>query len=113
VIRRGEIWWASLPAAVGSGPGFRRPVLVVQANSFNDSAIRTVICAVITANLHLAKAPGNVQLGRRASGLNKESVVNVSQLVTLDKRFLTEHVSDVAPASLRSVDAGLRLALAL
>ena len=80
---------------------------------FNDSAIRTVICAVITANLQLAKAPGNVQLGRRASGLNKESVVNVSQLVTLDKRFLTERVAGLAPASLRNVDAGLRLALAL
>ena len=113
MIRRGEIWWASLPDAAGSGPGFRRPVLVVQANDFNDSAIRTVICAAITANLRLAKAPGNVQLGRRASGLNKESVVNVSQLVTLDKRFLTERVAGLAPASLRSVDAGLRLALDL
>jgi len=113
VIRRGEIWWASLPDAAGSGPGFRRPVLVVQANSFNDSAIRTVICAVVTANLHLANAPGNLRLGGRASGLRKESVVNVSQLVTLDKRFLTERVASLAPASLRSVDAGLRLALAL
>jgi mRNA interferase MazF len=113
VIRRGEIWWASLPDAAGSGPGFRRPVLVVQANGFNDSAIRTVICAVITANLRLAKAPGNVHLGRRASGLSKESVVNVSQLITLDKRFLTERAARLAPAALRNVEAGLRLALAL
>jgi len=113
VIRRGEIWWAALPDAAGSGPGFRRPVLVVQANGFNDSAIRTVICAVITANLRLAKAPGNVHLSRRASGLSKESVVNVSQLITLDKPFLTERAARLAPAALRNVEAGLRLALAL
>lgn len=113
MIRRGEIWWASLPDATASAPGFRRPVLVVQANSFNDSAIRTVVCAVITANLRLAGAPGNVHLGRRASGLAKESVANVSQLYTLDRRFLAERVGSLAPSALRDVEAGLRLVLAL
>ena len=112
-MRRGEIWWANLPDPVGSAPGFRRPVLIVQANDFNASAIRTVVCAAITSNLHLAKAPGNVHLSRRASGLKKESVVNVSQLVTLDKRFLTQRAGRLQPAALRNVDAGMRLALAL
>jgi len=88
-------------------------VLVVQANGFNDSAIRTVICAVISANLRLGGAPGNVRLSRRASRLSKESVVNVSQLITLDKRFLTERVVGLGSAALRTVDEGLRLALAL
>ncbi len=112
-MRRGEIWWASLPEPVGSEPGFRRPVLVVQANSFNESAIRTVVCAAITSNLRLADAPGNVRVARRAGGLSKDSVVNVSQIVTLDKRFLAKRVGRLSPAILRDVDTGLRLTLAL
>ena len=112
-MRRGEIWWASLGDPAGAGPGFRRPVLVVQANDFNESAIRTTICAVITANLRLAAAPGNTRLARKASGLARDSVVNASQLVTLDKRFLTQRVGRVAPEALRNVEAGIRLVLAL
>ena len=73
----------------GSGPGFRRPVLIVQTNEFNDSAIRTTICVAVTSNLRLAEAPGNVRLTKKASGLSQESIVNVSQLITLDKRPLT------------------------
>lgn len=113
VVRRGEIWWASLGDPVGSGPGFRRPLLVVQSNDFNKSAIRTSICAVVTSNLRLAEAPGNVRLARRASGLARESVVNVSQLVTVDKRLLTARIGRVPPEILRSVEAGIRLVLAL
>lgn len=113
VMRRGEIWWAALRDPRGSGPGFRRPVLVVQSNEFNESAIGTTICAVVTSNLHLARAPGNVRLSRKASGLARDSIVNVSQLVTLDKRLLTERVGRVGAEVLRDVDAGVRLVLAL
>lgn len=112
-MRRGEIWWASLGDPVGSGPGFRRPVLVVQSNDFNKSSIRTTVCAVVTSNLRLAEAPGNVRLARRASGLGRDSVVNVSQLVTVDKRLLTVRIGRVPPEMLLSVEAGIRLVLAL
>ncbi|HTU46140.1 MAG TPA: type II toxin-antitoxin system PemK/MazF family toxin [Bryobacteraceae bacterium] len=112
-VRRGEIWWADLPQARGSEPAFRRPVLVIQADAFNRSSIRTIIVAVITSNLQLAKAPGNVLLPARASRLAKDSVVNVSQLVTLDRAFLTEHVSTLPARWLASVEAGLRLVLEL
>jgi len=112
-MRRGEIWWASLGDPAGSAPGFRRPVLVVQSNDFNESAIRTTICAVITANLRLAEAPGNTRLARKTSGLARDSVVNTSQLITLDKRFLTQRVGCLPPEALRNVEAGMRLTLAL
>jgi mRNA interferase MazF len=112
-MQRGEIWWASLPAPAGSGPGYRRPVLIVQAEAFNRSRISTVIAAVITSNLALAQAPGNVHLSPRSSGLPKASVVNVSQLVTLDKRFLTERIRMMDPHTMKEVDAGLRLVLSL
>ena len=87
VIQRGEIWWASLPEPRGSEPGYSRPVLVVQADDFNRSRINTVIAVVITSNIRLAEAPGNVLLSRKATGLPKQSVANVSQLITLDKAF--------------------------
>jgi mRNA interferase MazF len=112
-MRRGEIWWASLGEPQASGPGFRRPVLIVQANEFNESAIRTSICAAMTSNMRLAEAPGNVRVTRRASGLPQESVVNVSQLITLDKQMLTEKVGRLPAESLRDVDAGIKLVLAL
>lgn len=113
VIRRGDIWWATLRPPSGSEPGFRRPVLVIQADSFNRSRIRTITAAVITSNLRLADAPGNVHLAKRQSGLPRESIVNVSQVITLDRTFLTERVGRIPPAKQREVDAGLRLALAL
>ncbi len=92
VISRGEIWWASLPEPMGSEPGYRRPVLVAQSDNFNQSRIDTVIVVAISSNLRLANAPGNVLLPRRATGLAKDSVANVSQVVTVDKGFLTEYV---------------------
>jgi mRNA interferase MazF len=85
----------------------------VQSNEFNESAIRTSICAAMTSNMRLAGAPGNVRVTRRASGLSRESVVNVSQLITLDKQRLTEKVGRLPAASLRDVEAGIRLVLAL
>ena len=113
VIKRGELWWATLPEPRGSEPGFRRPVLVIQADSFNSSRIGTVVVAVITSNLHLAEAPGNVRLTQQQSNLTRESVVNVSQVITLDRGFLTEKVGQLVQAQMYKVDAGLRLALVL
>lgn len=98
---------------MGSGPGFRRPVLIVQSNEFNDSAIRTVVCAVVTSNLRLAGAPGNVRLSRKVSRLPRDSVVNVSQLVTVDKSLLTARVGRLSAETLQSVESGVRLVLAL
>lgn len=112
-MNRGEIWWASMPDPVGSGPGYRRPVLVIQANAFNQSRINTTIAASITSNLALASAPGNKLLKARISGLPKDSVVNVSQVVTLDKQLLTERVKKLDEAVISDIDRGLRLALGL
>ena len=112
-MRRGEVWWASLPPPSGSGPGFRRPVLVVQADEFTASNIQTVLVAVITSNRALAAAPGNVLLERKHSGLRKSSVVNVSQIVTIDKRVLTERIASLPRRVMAAVDGGLKLALHL
>ena len=112
-MRRGEIWWASLPEPSGSGPGYRRPVLIVSANSFNESRINTVIAAAITSNLRLADAPGNIRLQAKGLGLTKLSVVNVSQIITLDKSYLTQKIGKLPPRVLASVDDGIRLALSL
>lgn len=108
-MQRGEVWWANLPEATASGPAFRRPVLLVQADSFTRSRIATVIVAVITSNLRLAAAPGNVLLRARESGLPKDSVINVSQIITLDKTDLDEQVGQLSPTTLADVDQGLRL----
>ena len=112
-MRRGEIRWASLSVPDGAGPGFRRPILVVQSNEFNDSRIQTVICVVITSNIRLVQAPGNVLLSKRTSGLKKESVANVSQLITIDRRYLSSAVARLPAQKLREVDDGIRLALAI
>ena len=112
-MHRGELWWASLEEPMGSGPGFRRPLLIVQSDEFNASAIRTAVCAVVTSNLRLADAPGNVRLARRATGLSRDSVVNVSQLITVDKSVLNSRIGRVPAEALRDVDAGIRLALSL
>lgn len=112
-MRRGEVWWASLPDAGGSGPGFRRPVLIVQSNEFNRSRIQTIAVVAITSNADLGKAPGNVTLRPRTSGLPRESVVNVSQIITVDRRFLTKRVKALDARSMGLVDEGLRLVLSL
>ena len=112
-MQRGEIWWATLPEPVGSEPGYRRPVLIVQSDDFNRSRIATVIAVVITSNLRLAQAPGNVWLPCKVTGLPKDSVANVSQVVTIDKSFLTERVGRLPANLLAQVEAGLRLVLSL
>lgn len=112
-MRRGELWWAALPAPSGSGSGFRRPVLIVQSNPFNESRIGTVIVAIVTSNLALADAPGNVRISKSDSGLSKASVVNVSQILTLDRMLLTKCLRPLSSDALRRVDEGLRLVLCL
>jgi mRNA interferase MazF len=113
VIQRGEIWWAALPEPVGSEPGFRRPVLIVQSNDFNRSRINTVIAVVITSNTRLAEAPGNVFLPNHVTGLPKDSVANISQVITVDKSFLTERIGALPAQFLQQIETGLRLVLAL
>ena len=113
MIERGSIWWADLGEPRGSKPGYRRPLLVVQADAFNRSRIGTVIAAVLTSNLRLLDAPGNVLLPARASGLRRDSVVNVSQVVTVDRDNLREKSGQVDAATMRRVSDGLRLALDL
>ena len=112
-MKRGELWWADLPNPVGSGPGYKRPVLVVQANPFNASRISTVIVATVTSNLALAEAPGNVRIGKSDSGLPQPSVVNISQLITLDRAILSKKVKALPGAAMDKVDAGLKLVLSL
>jgi len=111
VIAQGEIWWADLGEPLGSEPGFRRPVIVVQGDSFNRSRISTVVCVPLTSNLRWAGAPGNVALGTDITGLPKDSVANVSQLVTLDKTSLTERVGSLPDGKIELILAGIDLVL--
>ena len=113
VVERGDIWWADLGTPSGSEPGFRRPVLIVQADAFNRSRLPTVIAVVLTSNIRLVDAPGNVLMPSKATGLPKDSVANVSQVITVDREFLTEQVSRVRGQVLKDLDNGLRLVLAL
>ncbi len=110
-MQRGDIWWVDLPDPVRAGPGFRRPVLVIQADSFIQSRIATVIAIAISSNLRLAAAPGNVLVRAQDSGLSKDSVVNVSQLLTLDKSTLDSYVGHVPQRILAAVERGVRLVL--
>jgi len=112
-VKRGEIWWAELREPEGSEPGYQRPVLIIQSNDFNRSRINTVIAIAITSNVFLSSAPGNVLLSKRACGLNRESVANVSQIVTIDKGFLSEKVGRLSSKLLQEVEEGVRLVLAL
>jgi len=107
VISQGEIWWADLPEPAGSGPGYRRPVVVIQGDALNRSRIATVLCVPLTANLRWADAPGNVLLGSRVTGLPQDSVANVSQLVTLDRDALRDCVGTVPRAKLLLIFAGI------
>lgn len=113
VIERGEVWWADLGEPDGSEPGYRRPVVIVQSDAFNRSRLRTVIAVVLMTNVRLVEAPGNVLLPAKATGLPKDSVANVSQVITVDRDFLLERAGRVRGQSLKDVDRGLRLVLAL
>ena len=111
MIAQGEVWWADLGEPAGSEPGYRRPVVVVQGDAFNRSSLRTVVCVTLTSNLRWAEAPGNVLLSGRATGLPKDSVANVSQLVTLDRDALTLRVGGLSASSLALVLAGIDVVL--
>ncbi len=113
VIRRGEIWWADLPEPTGSGPGYRRPVLIIQDDHFNDSLISTVVVSVISSNTKIATAKGNVLITPRQSGLSKDSVVNVSQLLSIDKSLFLERVETLSESKMEQVNDGLRTVLSL
>ena len=110
---RGEIWWADLPEPVASEPGYRRPVLIVQSDAFNQSQIATVVAVVLSSNLKLVQAPGNVLLPGKVTSLAKDSVANVSQVITVDKNFLTEQVGTLPAYLLGQVENGLRLVMGL
>jgi len=113
VIHRGDLWWADLGEPRGSAPGRRRPVLVVSADAYNRSRIDTVVCVAITSNLRLVDAPGNVLLPQGTGALPKDCVANVTQVVTLDKLDLQEHLGNLPHTYLHRVEAGLRRVLAL
>lgn len=111
MIAQGDVWWADLREPAGSEPGLRRPVVVVQGDAFNRSALRTVVCVVLASNLRWADAPGNVPLAARATGLHRDSVANASQIVTLDRDSLTERVGRLSRARLDLVPAGIGVVL--
>lgn len=113
VIERGEVRWADLVEPRGAEPGYRRPVLIVQSGAFNRSRLGTVIAVALTTNLRLVSAPGNVHIPAAASGLPRDSVANVSQVITLDRTAIGDVTGRLEAALLRRVDAGLRLVLAL
>lgn len=108
---QGEVWWAHLPDPAGSGPGFRRPVIVVQGDAINRSRIATVLCVPLTSNPKWAEAPGNVSLNGRTTGLPKDSVANVSQLVVLDRAFLKTRAGKLPRAKLDLVLSGIDVML--
>ena len=111
VISQGEVWWAELPAPTGAGPGFRRPVVVVQGDALNRSRISTVVCVPLTSNLKWAGAPGNVSLPARLTGLPKDSVANVSQIVSVDKNLLARRMAKLPPAKLQLLLSGIGIVL--
>ena len=113
VVQRREVWWADLEEPRGSEPGFRRPILVVQADAFNRSRLRTVLCVVLTSNTRLLDAPGNVLLRASTTGLPKDSVANITQIVTLDEDYLAGRIGRIPPKLMAHVDAGLKLVLDL
>ena len=113
VVQRREVWWAELEEPRGSEPGFRRPVLIVQADAFNRSRLRTVLGLVLSSNPRLLNAPGNVLLPAKSTGLPKDSVANVTQIVTLDEDYLSERTGRIPSRLMAHVDAGLKLVLDL
>jgi mRNA interferase MazF len=111
MIQQGQVWWADLGDPVGSAPGYRRPVVVVQCDAFNASLIRTVVCVALTSNLKWADAPGNVILSTEETGLTKDSVANVCQIMTLDRDSLDECVGRLARARLDAILRGIDMVL--
>ena len=113
VIRRGSVWWVDLGEPTGSGPGLVRPAVVISADTYNRSAISTVVIVALTSNLRLGSAPGNVTLPEGTVELPRASVVNVTQLATVDKAGLMEPLGQLDDTIMDSIDQGLRRALNL
>jgi len=113
VVARREVWWADLDEPRGSEPGFPHPLLVVQADAFNRSRLRTVLGVILTSNARLVDMPGNVLLPAKSTGLPRDSVANVTQIVTLDEGYLSRQVGQISPRLMARVDNGLRRVLAL
>ena len=111
VIRQGDVYWVDLGEPVGSEPAYRHPCVVVQNNLFNQSRIRTVVVCALTSNLKRAGAPGNVLLEKGEAHLPKQSVVNVSQIFTVDKRQLGEYIGTLSPRRMQQILEGIRLVL--
>ena len=112
-MQRGEIWWATLPPPIGSQPGGRRPVLILQSDFFNRSRINTVVVAAITSNLRHANEPGNVFLPMTGIGLSRDSVVNISQMTAVNKWFLTEYIGTLPEGLMMKVEEGVKQLLDL
>ena len=112
-MQRGEIWWATLPPPIGSQPGGRRPVLILQSDFFNRSRINTVVVAAITSNLSHANEPGNVFLPMTGIGLSRDSVVNISQMTAVNKWFLTEYIGTLPEGLMMKVEEGVKQLLDL
>lgn len=110
-MTQGEVWWADLPDPVASGPGFRRPVVIVQGEGLNRSRIATVVCVPLTSNLRWADAPGNVRLPARSTGLSKDSVANVSQILALDRSVLSEQTGRLTRSQIEQILTGIDLIL--
>ncbi len=112
-MTRGEIWWVDLGIPFGSEPGFKRPVLIIQDDAFNESNISTIIVAAISSSLILAEAPGNILLNKKESNLSKDSVVNASQIVTLDRERFTDCVGKLKPRLMANIETGIKLVVGL
>ncbi len=110
-MSQGDVWWADLPEPAGSGPGLRRPVVVVQGNALNRSRVATVVCVPLTSNLAWADAPGNTFLAARTTPLSKDSVANASQILAIDRSFLTERVGRLEPKQLAQILHGIDVVL--
>jgi mRNA interferase MazF len=113
MVKRGEIWWVSLPDPLSSEPGYKRPVVIIQSDSFNKSKINTIICAVLTSNLKLKDVPGNILLPNKTTGLPKDSVINISQIITIDKSFLEKKAGELTRKQRIKMDIGLKIVLSL
>ena len=109
VINQGDIFWIDLDEPVGSGPGYRHPYVIIQNNVFNSSRINTAVVCALSSNLARAKAPGNVLLDTDEAGLPKQSVVVVSQIFTVDKSELTEHIATLSKKRIRQILDGIKL----
>jgi len=110
-MERGEVYWVNFGVPIGSEPGYRRPAVIIQSNTFNQTKIRTVICAVLTSNLDLLEAPGNILVEGTVSGLPKDSVLNISQIYTVDKQSLEEKIGKLPERYLHRVDISIRLVM--